>query len=129
MIDSIATQTVAKAINPYLEKINTLETVITVAFILLTISTFLAVKWGMDVYIYKKNNCINLEAAKKGKPVCTRNGSKVRIICFDKVGVYPIIALVWKEKCEMCHFYSQDGKCIGYGNEYDLTMLSDEKEG
>ena len=25
----------------------------------------------------------NLEAAKQGKPVCTRDGRKARIICFD----------------------------------------------
>lgn len=26
----------------------------------------------------------DLEAAKAGKPVCTRDGRKVRIICFDR---------------------------------------------
>ena len=36
----------------------------------------------------------NLEAAKSGKPVCTRDGRKARIICFDAKGDKPIIALV-----------------------------------
>lgn len=36
----------------------------------------------------------DLEAAKAGKPVCTRGGRKVRIICFDAKGDKPIIALV-----------------------------------
>lgn len=37
----------------------------------------------------------DIELAKKGHPVCTRNGSKVRILCFDrKVAYYHIVALV-----------------------------------
>ena len=36
----------------------------------------------------------DLEAAKLGKPVCTRDGRKARIICFDAKGDKPIIALV-----------------------------------
>ena len=70
----------------------------------------------------------DIEAAKVGKPVCTRDGRKVRIICFDKAGTYPIIALVQEGCMETCHFYSQDGKCADSGNEYDLMMLQ-KKEG
>lgn len=36
----------------------------------------------------------DLEAAKAGKPVCTRDGRKARIICWDKKGNYPIVALI-----------------------------------
>lgn len=71
----------------------------------------------------------DLEAAKAGKPVCTRDGKKVRIVCFDKVGAYPIIALVQEVGMETCHFYSQDGKCADCGNEYDLMMLCEKKKG
>lgn len=71
----------------------------------------------------------SLELAKQGKPVCTRNGSKARIVCFDKAGVYPVIALVQEEGIETCHFYSQDGKCADSGNGYDLMMLPEKKEG
>ena len=71
----------------------------------------------------------DLEAAKEGKPVCTRNGSKARIICFDKRGIYPVIALVQEEGSETCHFYTQDGKCADSGNGYDLLMLSEKKKG
>ena len=71
----------------------------------------------------------SLEAAKAGKPVCTRSGKKVRIVCFDKVGVYPIIALVQEECMETCHFYSQDGKCADSGSEYDLMMFHQKKKG
>ena len=37
----------------------------------------------------------NLEEARAGKPVCTRDGRGVRILCFDMVGTeYPLVALV-----------------------------------
>lgn len=43
----------------------------------------------------KKLKPFNLEAAKAGKPVCTRDGRNVRIICFDcKIESFPIVALV-----------------------------------
>ena len=71
----------------------------------------------------------DLEAAKANKPVCTRSGKKVRIVCFDKVGAYPVIALVQEEGIETCHFYSQDGKCADSGSEYDLMMLPKKKKG
>lgn len=41
----------------------------------------------------------DLEAAKTGKPVCTRDGRKARIICFDKKDInYPIVALIEENK-------------------------------
>ena len=42
----------------------------------------------------KKLRLFNLEEAKQGKPVCTRDGSPARIICWDKLGKLPIVALV-----------------------------------
>lgn len=37
----------------------------------------------------------DIELAKKGHPVCTRDGRKVRILCFDRKGsYYHIVALV-----------------------------------
>ena len=52
---------------------------------------------------YKEENLtlkeFDLEAAKDGKPVCTRDGRKARIICFDRKFYhdgynYPIVAMV-----------------------------------
>lgn len=37
----------------------------------------------------------DLEAAKAGKPVCTRDGRKARIICFDAKCNKPIVALIY----------------------------------
>ena len=71
----------------------------------------------------------SLEAAKAGKPVCTKSGKKVRIVCFDKVGAYPVIALVQEESIETCHFYSQDGKSADCGDGYDLIMLCEKRKG
>jgi len=76
----------------------------------------------------------DLEAAKAGKPVCTRNGQEVRIICFDaKLKNYPIVALV-KEKGstqEYLHTYTNEGR-IYYKNpthSLDLVMPLKKKTG
>lgn len=42
----------------------------------------------------------NLEEAKAGKPVCTRDGKPVRIICWDAKGDNPIVALMEDGKGE-----------------------------
>lgn len=76
----------------------------------------------------------NLEEAKAGRPVCTRNGQEVRIICFDaKLENYSIIALV-KEKGstqEYLHTYTNEGR-IYYKNpthSLDLVMPLKKKTG
>jgi hypothetical protein len=78
----------------------------------------------------------DLEAAKVGKPVCTRDGRKARIISFDRHGEdCPIIALVVDSKnaeCEEVIDYTLDGICnenIINHNKYDLMMLTRKKEG
>lgn len=73
----------------------------------------------------------DLEAAKSGKPVCTRDGRKARIICFDKKGAYPIVALVndYNEE-EYIKNYDEFGKkFIGGETSEDLMMLPEKKEG
>ena len=80
----------------------------------------------------------NLEAAKAGKPVCTRDGHKARIICFDrrlfyKNVSYPILALVERSDGEddVCGYNEKGKVLIEDGAEYkdDLMMLSEKKEG
>lgn len=84
----------------------------------------------------QKMKPFNLEAAKAGKPVCTRDGRKARIISFDRHGEdCPIIALVVDSKnaeCEEVIDYTLDGICnenIINHNKYDLMMLPEKKEG
>nr|DAU28259.1 MAG TPA: hypothetical protein [Crassvirales sp.] len=78
----------------------------------------------------QKMKPFDLEAAKAGKPVCTRDGRKARIICFDTInkGNYPIIALLEDKGCEAIFYYNKDGKC-NVGTERDLMMLPEKKEG
>ena len=72
----------------------------------------------------------NLEAAKAGKPVCTRDGRKARIICFDAKGNYPIIALIDNTTTETDIHYTLSGRAHVYTEaDYDLMMLPEKKEG
>ena len=79
----------------------------------------------------------SLEAAKAGKPVCTRDGRKARIICFDRKNHSPIIALVetfvkeYNSIREDAYYYTIDGRAINIENESkdDLMMLPEKKEG
>lgn len=74
----------------------------------------------------------NLEAAKAGKPVCTRDGRKARIICFDRKDVRPIIALIKSDNYddEGVYYYYADGLNLNsYPSAFDLMMLPEKKEG
>lgn len=78
----------------------------------------------------------DLEAAKAGKPVCTRDGRKARIICFDrrlfyKNVSYPILAVVERsdEEDDVCGYNEKGTVLIEDGAEYkdDLMMLPEKK--
>lgn len=73
----------------------------------------------------------DLQKAKAGKSVCTRDGRSVRIICFDKkcLDEQILIALVDCGKEESIYFYTTDGKCIDDFSSFDLMMLPEKKEG
>ena len=86
-----------------------------------------------DKYPYIPNlKKFDLEAAKAGKPVCTRNGRMARIICFDKKSpIRPIIALIPDRYGNECPYsFYKDGR-IYYDsdNDYDLMMLTEKHEG
>lgn len=72
----------------------------------------------------------DLEAAKVGKPVCTRGGKKARIICWDKKGSAPIVALIEHEDSEFDLSYHNNGSYMSEGESgNDLMMLTKKKEG
>lgn len=75
----------------------------------------------------------SLEAAKAGKPVCTRDGRKARIICFDLQSIEktPTVAAVQvTDKQEVISHYYEDGRQFVDGiSELDLMMLPEKKEG
>lgn len=74
----------------------------------------------------------SLEAAKAGKPVCTRDGRKARIICFDlKNEEYPIVAAIGNDSSETLLCYTLNGEIVkgNYKSDKDIMMLSEKKEG
>ena len=82
----------------------------------------------------------DLQKAREGKPVCTRDGRKARIICFDYKGdanAYPILALISTSNLsgvpsEIIAKYTEDGRYAKYNNvenDEDLMMLPEKKEG
>lgn len=76
----------------------------------------------------------NLEEAKAGKPVCTRDGRKARIICFDRhfCNDLAIIALVENNMdFEETFNYTVSGRYNGNITESnsDLMMVGEKKEG
>ena len=75
----------------------------------------------------------NLEQAKAGAPVCTRDGQPVRIVCYDLKGYkdYPILALVESPVgVEATVSYALNGHPSLYsGTGIDLMMASVKREG
>lgn len=74
----------------------------------------------------------DLEAAKAGKPVYTRDGRKVRIICFDAKCIKPIVALIQgSDNSEQIEYYTENGVFSngGTGKNRDLMILLEKKEG
>lgn len=76
----------------------------------------------------------DIELAKAGHRVCTRDGRPVRILCFDRKSVdgYSILALVDEGNYESFIVYTSRGKFSEYkkGNDpYDLFVASVKKEG
>lgn len=73
----------------------------------------------------------DLKAAKAGKAVCTRDGRKARIICWDRKGSdHPIIALVESGDKDLIGTYLKNGK-LSLNSDYDddLMMVTERKEG
>ena len=108
------------------------------AYSCLTNEMFVEIKQNKENMGEKKLNLkpFDLEAAKAGKPVCTRDGRKARIICFDRKYLYDgqafsIVALVNEGTySESVYSYTKDGlyepgKC----HNHDLMMHPQKKEG
>ena len=82
-------------------------------------------------YDTSKLKPFDLEKAKAGDPVCTRDGSSVRILCFDIKNMehntshisQPIIALVDFGEAEYAYRYYSNGKYdLEFDSPYDLMM-------
>ena len=87
----------------------------------------------LNVMEEKKLNLkpFDIQKAREGKPVCTRDGHKARIICFDRKDNTPIVALIeCANHAEILQCVHNDGKCFHYDtSDNDLMMLPEKKEG
>lgn len=93
---------------------------------------FVEIKQNKEDMKEKKLNLkeFNLEAAKAGKPVCTRDGRKARIICFDLNNKnFPIVAIINCDSEENVYQYDIDGICDEHDNNLNLMMFPEKKEG
>lgn len=75
----------------------------------------------------------DIELAKQGQPVCTRDGRPVRILCYDFKSLEntPIVALIRLNEHQegVVHYYI-DGKHFENGiNDLDMMMVSGKREG
>lgn len=81
----------------------------------------------------QKMKPFDLEAAKAGKPVCTRDGRKARILCYDLKGAkYPIVAAIETQDyiAESISAYDKNGRFVpDKENNNDLMVLLEKKEG
>ena len=72
----------------------------------------------------------DLEAAKSGKPVCTRDGRKARIVCWDMRGLFSIAAVITGENSDYVLGFTKEGRHYPNKEDYnDLMMLSEKKKG
>lgn len=69
----------------------------------------------------------DINLAKQGKPVCTRDGRKARIICFDMKYKMPIVALISNSNSEDIRPYYNDGRCDRNIECCDDLMMLNEK--
>lgn len=102
------------------------------AYSCLTNEMFVEIKQNKENMGEKKLNLkpFDLEAAKAGKPVCTRDGRKARIICFDAKCNKPIVALIYDCNKETVLQYLENGRFfVDQIDKYDLMMFPQKKEG
>lgn len=94
-----------------------------------------SIKEMSDEYPYNKNNLkpFSLGLAKQGKPVCTRDGRKARVLCYDfkQNEEYPILVAVENKDGKECALlYSNDGISEMYkSSNNELVMFTEKKEG
>lgn len=76
----------------------------------------------------------NLEAAKAGAPVCTRDGESVRLLCFNRKTIGSDLSIVGlcldkNNDVENVYYWDKKGQyLIGEETELDLFMASSKKE-
>lgn len=71
----------------------------------------------------------DLEKAKAGHPICTRDGREVRILCFDRQSYSPIVALVKSNEVEDVVSFNEKGRRNDvFDSRYDLLIKTVRQE-
>ena len=87
----------------------------------------------MKVKLNSSLKPFDIEAAKSGKPVYTRDGRKARIICFDVNNDKPIVAVICCKEGKETYPYTFYPNGLNMDNNVfsntDLMMLPEKKEG
>lgn len=70
----------------------------------------------------------NLEEFKKdpSRQVVTRRGKTVRIICTDRKGKQPIVALIVIDREEFAYYYNKNGFLSSKQKESDFDLFFEE---
>ena len=64
------------------------------------------------------------------RKVVTRDGKRVRIVCTDRLSIYPVIGLVNTDEEEEVLFYTDNGNIFAtITSEYDLFFTPEKHEG
>lgn len=68
----------------------------------------------------------DLEAAKRGAAVVTMHGHRAKILCFDKKGELPVVAIVDFEDHEVVYDYFEDGTTPHFAPLRLALMMRDD---
>ena len=72
--------------------------------------------------------CLSEYLKNPTRPIVTRDGHSVRIICTDRISDYPVVALVICEYSEDLISYTNDGKVYtNLEDDYDLFFAPETK--
>lgn len=95
--------------------------------------------WTIDIEIKQnkedmEENKLNLkpfdiQKAREGKPVCTRDGRKAIFLTTLSNKNFPVVAIVCCGQEENIYQYDINGVCDEHDNNLDLMMLPEKKEG
>lgn len=71
----------------------------------------------------------DIELAKQGKPVCTKDGRLVRILWYDRRGMYPIVAIISNANNDLVYAYTESGSYVKEeDNNLDLMMVGEKRK-
>lgn len=73
-----------------------------------------------------KTKPFSIEEAKSGAEVTTREGTPVRILCYDASGKFPIVALLKCGDCDIIERYKKNGS-YGLKEEFKKDLVIKEK--